>query len=139
MDASNVGRFIASEFTTHQYNVAAGDQFVQQQVSTIESSPTWNDPTQRDVIIIITTDEDYNNFSIGIGNQGNNVPMIVVPNQGAVTAGGMQSGNFTTNPYYNQYSLMATIEDALSPTPGTLAPLTLNDLYAQPMNDFWKL
>jgi hypothetical protein len=100
-------------------------------VTTIESSPTWNDPTQRDVIII-TSDEDYNNLSLGIGNEGNNVPMIVIPNQGAVNAG-MQSGPFTTNTYYNQYSLMATIEDSLG-----LAPLTANDMYAQPMNDFWK-
>jgi hypothetical protein len=129
--------FLGSQLTTHQYNVAAGDQFVQQQVSTIQSSPTWTDPTQKDVIII-TWDEDYNNLSLGIGNQGNNVPMIVIPNQGAVTLGGMQSGHFTTNSYYNQYSLMATLEDALSPTPGALAPLTFNDMYAQPMNDFWS-
>ena len=133
---AGIGRFLVSQLTNHQYNVAAGDQFVQQQVSTIESSPTWNDPTQKDVIII-TMDEDYNNLSLGVGNEGNNVPMIVIPNQGAVTSGGMQSGHFTTNTYYNQYSLMATIEDALSPTPGALAPLTLNDMYAQPMNDFW--
>jgi hypothetical protein len=64
--------------------------------------------------------------------------MIVIPNQGAVTLGGMQSGHFVTNSYYNQYGLMATLEDALSPTPGALAPLTANDMYAQPMNDFWS-
>ncbi|MCV6970398.1 alkaline phosphatase family protein [Mycobacterium bohemicum] len=130
-----IANFVGSQLTTHQYNVSAGDQFVQQQVSTIESSPTWTDPTEKDVIII-TWDEDYNNLSLGIGNQGNNVPMIVIPNQGAVT-GGMQSGHFVTNSYYDEYSLMATIEDALSPTPGALAPLTDNDMYAQPMNDFW--
>ena len=50
----------------------------------------------------------------------------------------MESGPFTTDAYYNEYSLMATLEDALSPTPGTLAPLTDNDMYAQPMNAFWK-
>jgi hypothetical protein len=105
-------------------------------VSTIQSSPTWTDPTQRDAIII-TWDEDNNNLSLGFGNQGNHVPMIVIPNQGAVTAG-MQSGHFTTNTYYNEYSLMATLEDTLSPTPGALAPLTLNDMYADPMNDFWN-
>ncbi len=58
------------------------------------------------------SDEDYNNLSLGVGNEGNNVPMIVIPNQGAVNAG-MQSGHFTTNTYYNEYSLMATIEDSL--------------------------
>ncbi len=63
--------------------------------------------------IIITFDEDNNNLSLGIGNQGNHVPMIVIPNTGAVTDVGMQSGQFVTNSYYNQYSLMSTIEDAL--------------------------
>lgn len=134
---SGVLQFIATQLTDHQYNVAAGDQFLQQEVSTIENSATWTDPTQRDVIII-TTDEDNNNLSLGFGNQGNNVPMIVIPSDGAVTLGGMQSGNFTTDDYYNQYSLMATIEDALRTAPGTLAPLTDNDMYASPMNAFWK-
>jgi hypothetical protein len=50
----------------------------------------------------------------------------------------MEPGPFTTDAYYNQYSLMATIEDILRATPGTLAPLTANDMYAQPMNAFWK-
>lgn len=134
---SGVLQFIATQFTDHQYNVAAGDQFVQQEVSTIENSATWNDPNAKDVIIV-TFDEDNNNLSLGLGNQGNNVPMIVIPSDGAVTAGGMQSGHFTTDDYYNQYSLMATIEDALRATPGTLAPLTDNDMYAPPMNAFWK-
>ncbi len=131
-----IARFIISQFTNHQYNVPAADQFVQQEVSTIENSPTWTDSSQQDAIII-TFDEDNNNLSLGFGNEGNNVPMIVIPNGGAVD-GGMQSGPFTTDNYYNEYSLMATIEDALSPTPGTLAPLTDNDMYAQPMNAFWK-
>jgi len=130
-------RFVASQLTTHQYNVSASDQFVQQQVSTIQSSPTWNNPNQKDVIIV-TWDEDYNNLSLGIGNQGNNVPMVVIPNQGAVTQGNMQSGHFVTNSYYNEYGLAVTIEQSLSPTPGALAPLTYNDMYAQPLNGFWK-
>lgn len=134
---SGVLQFIATQFTDHQYNVAAGDQFVQQQVSTIENSATWTDPNEKDAIII-TFDEDNNNLSLGFGNEGNHVPMIVIPNQGAITLGGMQSGNFTTDDYYNQYSLMATIEDALRTSPGTLAPLTDNDMYATPMNAFWK-
>ena len=134
---SGIAQFLISQFTNHQYNVAAGDQFVQQEVSTIENSPTWTDPTQKDAIIL-TFDEDNNNLSLGFGNEGNNVPMIVIPNEGAVTDGGMESGPFTTDAYYNEYSLMATIEDALRATPGTLAPLTANDMYAPPMNAFWK-
>jgi Phosphoesterase family len=134
---SGIAQFIATQFTDHQYNVAAGDQFVQQEVSAIENSPTWNDPNAKDAIIL-TWDEDNNNLSLGFGNEGNNVPMIVIPNADAVANGDMQSGPFTTDAYYNQYSLMATIEDALRTTPGTLDPLTANDMYAQPMNAFWK-
>ncbi|MGB6208294.1 alkaline phosphatase family protein, partial [Mycobacterium sp.] len=129
---SGLAQFLITQFTDHKYNVAAGDQFVQQEVSAIENSPTWTDPNAKDAIII-TWDEDNNNLSLGFGNEGNNVPMIVIPNQDAITAGGMQPGHFTTDAYYNQYSLMATIEDALR-----LAPLTPNDMYAPPMNAFWK-
>src|SRR3984885_857895 len=132
-----IGQFLYSQFTDQQYNVAAADQFVQQEVSAIESSPTWNADGEKDAIII-TFDEDNNNLSLGFGNEGNNVPMIIIPNGGAVTDGGMESGPFTTDAYYNEYSLMATIEDALRTTPGTLAPLTDNDMYAPPMNAFWK-
>ena len=134
---SGIAQFLISQFTNQQYNVAAGDQFLQQEVSAIENSPTWTDPNEKDAIII-TWDEDNNNLSLGFDNEGNNVPMIVIPNGGAVTDGGMESGPFTTDAYYNEYSLMATLEDTLSPTPGTLAPLTDNDMYAQPMNAFWK-
>jgi hypothetical protein len=133
---SGISQFITSTLTNQQYNLAAADQFVQQEVSTIENSPTWTDPNEKDAIFI-TFDEDSNELSLGFGNEGNNVPMIVIPNEDAVANGGMQSGPFTTDAYYNQYSLMATIEDALRTTPGTLAPLTANDMYATPMNAFW--
>ena len=135
---SGLTQFITSQFTDQQYNVAAGDQYLQQTISTIENSPTWTDPGEKDAIII-TWDEDNNNLSLGFGNDGNNVPMIVIPNGGAESgANGMESGPFTTDAYYNEYSLMATLEDALRATPGTLAPLTDNDMYATPMNAFWK-
>jgi Phosphoesterase family len=134
---SGLAQFVISQFTNQQYNVAAGDQFLQHEVSAIENSPTWTDPNEKDAIII-TWDEDNNNLSLGFGNEGNNVPMIVIPNEDAVMNGGMESGPFTTDAYYNEYSLMATLEDTLSPTPGTLAPLTDNDMYAPPMNAFWK-
>ena len=140
---SGIAQFISSQFTDQQYNVAAGDQFVQQEVTAIENSPTWNADGEKDAIII-TFDEDNNNLSLGFGNEGNNVPMIVIPNGGAESgANGMESGPFTTDAYYNEYSLMATIEDSLRghALPGTLdplAPLTDNDMYAPPMNAFWK-
>jgi hypothetical protein len=138
-----IGQFAYSQLTDHQYNVEAADQFVQQQVSAIESSPTWNADGEKDAIII-TFDEDNNNLSLGIGNEGNNVPMIIIPNGGAESGpNGMEAGPFTTDQYANEYSLMATIEDALrgNALPGTtdpLAPLTDNDMYAPPMNAFWK-
>ena len=135
---SGIAQFLISQFTNQQYNVAAGDQYLQQTISTIENSPTWTDTGEKDAIII-TWDEDNNNLSLGFGNEGNNVPMIIIPNEGAESgADGMQSGGFTTDAYYNEYSLMATIEDALRTTKGTLAPLTDNDMYATPMNAFWK-
>jgi hypothetical protein len=134
---SGILHFIGGQLTNQQYNVAAADQFVQQQVSAIEKSPTWDAAGQKDAIIV-TFDEDNNNLSLGIGNEGNNVPMIIIPNGGAVTSGDMVSGPFTTDAYYNQYSLMATIEDALRTTSGTLPPLTANDMYGTPMNAFWK-
>ena len=138
---SGIAQFLISQFTNHQYNVEAGDQFVQQEVSAIENSPTWNADGEKDAIII-TFDEDNNNLSLGFGNDGNNVPMIIIPNAGA-EASGMESGPFTTDAYANEYSLMATIEDALRGnalpnTPDPLAPLTANDMYATPMNAFWR-
>ena len=36
-----IAHFLYSQLTNHQYNVAAGDQFVQKEVSAIENSPTW--------------------------------------------------------------------------------------------------
>ena len=133
----SAAQWLFSQLTTHQYNIAAGDQFLQQQISAIENSATWNDPNQTSAIII-TMDEDNNNLSLGLGNEGNNVPLVIIPNHGAVTDGGMQSGHFVTSDRYDEYSLMATIEDMLRTEPGTLLPLTANDRYAQLMNAFWK-
>ena len=42
------------------------------QVPTIMNSPVWQDPTQKSAIFL-TFDEDYNNLSLGFGNQGNHV------------------------------------------------------------------
>jgi hypothetical protein len=122
--------FVLSQLTDHQYNIKAGDTFLQDTLPTILNSPAWNDPTQKSAIFI-TWDEDYNNLSLGIGNQGNHVVTIVIPSPGAV-ASGMQEGAFVADDYYNHYGLQRTIEDSLG-----LSPLTNNDKYAQPMNEFW--
>ena len=114
----------------HQYNVKAGDEWLQGPVSTIMNSATWNDPTQKSAIFI-TFDEDYNNITTGVGNEGNHIVMVVIPSQAAVDSG-MRAGHFVANDHANHYSLLRTIEDALD-----LLPLTSNDEFAQPMNEFW--
>jgi hypothetical protein len=124
-------RFVVSQLTNHQYNIKAGDTFLQDTLPTILNSPVWNDPTQSSAIII-TWDEDYNNLSLGIGNQGNHVVTIVIPSPGAVASGMRPGGAFVATDYYNHYSLQRTIENTLG-----LPPLTANDKYAQPMNEFW--
>ena len=115
----------------HQYNVAALDQFLSANVPTILNSNVWGDPTQKSVLVI-TFDEDNNNTSLGFGNEGNHIVTVVIPSPGAVAAG-MRSGNFTATNHYNHYSLLRMIEDSLG-----LPPLTNNDRYAAPMNEFWN-
>ena len=87
--------------------------------------------------IFVTFDEDYNNISTGVGNEGNHIVMIVIPSPGALydpktNPTGMRAGAFVADDYYNHYSLQRTIEDSLG-----LDPLTNNDKYAQPMNEYW--
>ena len=136
-DLDTVLGFIGGDLLNLPYNLQNEDQYVEQTVDTIENSPTWTDPNEKDAIFI-TFDEDNNEPALGFENEGNNVPLIVIPNQGAVTEGGMQAGPYTTDTYSNVYDLMSTIEDALRPAPGTLDPLTDNDKYASPLNIFWK-
>lgn len=40
------------------------------------------------------------------GDLGQGHPMVIIPNQAAATSGGMLSGHFVTESYYNHYSLM---------------------------------
>ena len=118
---------------SHQYNVKAGDEWLQGPLTTIMNSPTWQGPTQRSAIFV-TFDEDYNNITTGVGNEGNHIVMIVIPSQGAVDSG-MREGHFVVaDDHNNHYSLLRTIEDSLY-----LLPLTNNDEFAQPMNEFWEM
>jgi hypothetical protein len=119
----------------HQYNVEAGDEWIQDPLTTIFNSPTWQDPTKKSAIFV-TFDEDYNNMSLGVGNDANHIVMIVIPSEGALgtqAAGDMRKGPFIATDRYDHYSLLRTIEDAL----GVTTPLTNNDKYAVPMNEFW--
>jgi hypothetical protein len=114
-----------SQLTDHQYNVKAGDAFLQATIPIIMNSPTWQ--AER-CAIFITFDEDYNNLSLGNGNQGNHVPMVVI----ASPSSGMTQGHFVADDYANHYSLLRTIEDSL-----LLPRLTNNDRYAVPMDEYW--
>lgn len=114
----------------HQYNVKAGDEFLQGPVETIMDSATWQSPDERS-IIVVTFDEDYNNITTGVGNEGNHIVTVVIPNQAAIDSG-MRDGHFVADDHYNHYSLLRTIEDSLG-----VGPLTNNDKYANPMNEFW--
>ena len=125
----SIAKWAFSQLTTHQYNIAAGDQFMQSTLTTIFDSDLWN--SSESTAVFLTFDEDFDNISFGIGNEGNHVVMVVIPNQAAITAG-MKGGAFVATDYYNHYSLQRTIELALG-----LDPLTQNDKYAQPMNEFW--
>jgi hypothetical protein len=109
----------------HQYNIRAGDEFPAATLPTILNSPAFQ--TQRSAMFI-TWDEDYNNLYVGNGNEGNHIPMIVIPSPNS----GMRQGHVVAVNYNNHYSLLRTIENSLG-----LPPLTNNDRFAQPMNEYW--
>jgi len=112
------------------YNIPALDQFLSETVPVVLNSAVWQDPTRKSALIV-TFDEDNNNTSLGFGNEGNQVVFVVIPSPGAVAAG-MRSGAFNATDHYNHYSLLRFIEDALG-----LPPLTNNDKFAAPLNEFW--
>jgi phosphoesterase family protein len=118
-------RFVVGQLALHQYHLKAGDEFLAATLPTILNSPAFQ--TQR-TAVFITWDEDYNNLSLGNGNEGNHVPMIVIPSPNS----GMRQGHFVAANHNNHYSLLRTIELALG-----LPPLTNNDRFAQPMNEYW--
>ena len=68
-------------------------------------------------LLLITWDENDD-------SPGNQVTTLVI-------AQDVPKG-FQSQVAYNHYSLLRTIEDSLG-----LAPLTNNDAYAAPLNDFW--
>lgn len=124
-EGCNDFRFAVSQLARHQYNIPSGDEFLAATLPTILNSPAFQ--TQRSAIFI-TWDEDYNNLYLGNGNEGNHVPMIVIPSPNS----GMRQGHFVAVNSNNHYSLLRTIENSLG-----LLPLTNNDKFAQPMNEYW--
>lgn len=108
-----------------QCGIAAGDTWLSQTLPEILNSPAFK--SQRSAIFI-TWDEDYNNKSFNQDNQDQQVPMIVIPSRSS----GMVGGAVRSPTYYTHYSLLRTVELSLG-----LAPMTLNDQFATPLNDFW--
>ncbi len=113
----------------HQYNVPALDQYLSETVPTIMNSAAWM--SNEASVIVVTFDEDNNNTSLGFGNEGNHIVTVVIPNAAAVAAG-MRPGHFLATDQYDHYSLLRMIDDSLG-----VAPLTQNDKFANPMNEFW--
>ena len=127
----DVLKFFGSQLSpTHQYNVAALDQFLSETVSVVLNSEVWQDPAERSVLVV-TFDEDNDNLSLGFGDEGNHIVTVVIPSPAAIAAG-MRSGPFVATDHYNHYSLLRMIEDSLG-----LPNLTNNDKFAPPMNEFW--
>ncbi len=100
----------------HNCSVAAGDAWLQQNVSAILASPAF---TTQNSLLAITFDEDD-------GSAGNNNHIATVLAGPSVTQG------LRSNVRYDHYSLLKTIETAWS-----LAPLSANDAAAIPMTDFF--
>ncbi|MGD9621836.1 MAG: alkaline phosphatase family protein [Mycolicibacterium sp.] len=121
---------ISQLMPTHQYNVPALDEYLSETVSVIMNSNVWHDPAEKSALFV-TFDEDNDNMSLGFGDEGNHIVMVVIPSPGAVAAG-MRGGSFIATDRYDHYSLLRTIEDSLG-----LPTLTNNDRFAVPMNEFW--
>jgi hypothetical protein len=114
--------FVANDYSDmEQGGVSAGDSWLSSELPLIFSSPAWQ--TQPS-LLILTWDEGYTK-SYG-PSYPNQVPAYIVASQGLVKQGYVSPG------YYDDYSLLATIEDGLG-----LAKQTSNDTYAQPLSDIW--
>jgi hypothetical protein len=90
------------------------DGWLRETLEPLFASPAWK--TQRS-LLILTWDESSTETN-------NHIATIVFGSQGLVKAGA------ASDVHYDHYSTARTMEEALG-----LKPLTLNDEYAQPMND----
>ena len=123
-------RFAISQISPgHQYNVPALDQFLSETVPVVLNSETFKTTKS---VLVVTFDEDNDNTSLGFGNEGNHIVTVVIPSPLAVTEGGMRGGAFVATDHYTHYSLLSMINSALG-----LPNLSNNDLFANPMNEFW--
>jgi hypothetical protein len=114
--------FVANDDSDmEQGGVSAGDSWLSGTLPEIFSSPAW---TTQPSLLILTWDEGYTK-SYG-PSYSNQVPAYIIASQGLVKQGYVSPG------YYDDYSLLATIEDALG-----LSKQTSNDEYAQSLDDVW--
>jgi phospholipase C len=101
--------------------VPAGDSWLSTTLPEIFSSPAW---TTQKSLLILSWDEGYvKSYGSLFPNQ---IPTYVIGSQGTVKAG------YQSSDYYDDYSLLPTVEHALG-----LPPMTSNDEYAQPLSDVW--
>ena len=130
---------LASAFTTPSFawlaaddcedmescGVTAGDTWLSRTLPTVFNSPAWT--TQRS-LLILAFDEDGNNYPGGFGlGQTNQVVTIVAGSPGLVQS------TYGSPVRYDHYGAARTIEQALG-----LTPMTNNDRYAVPFNDFFR-
>ncbi len=114
--------FAANDYNDmEQGGVAAGDTWLSSQLPLIFNSPAWQTQSS---LLILTWDEGYSK-SYG-PSYPNQVPAYIVASQGLVKSG------YTSSQYYDDYSLLATVEQALG-----LPAMTSNDQYAQSLDDVW--
>jgi hypothetical protein len=98
-----------------QCGITAGDAWLSNTIPIILNSPSWKAGNS---IIIVTWDEDDRAH-----NQ--NVPCFII-------GPGVKAG-YVSNAPYTHYSVLKTIEAAFG-----LPALTLNDSFANPINDVWQ-
>ncbi len=101
--------------------VATGDRWLQDTLPMIFASPAWK--TQRSLLIVSWDEGHTKAFGPGYPNH---IPTYVIGSQGTV------KDDYVSKVRYTDFSLAATIEDALG-----VGPMTGNDKYALPLTDVW--
>jgi hypothetical protein len=101
--------------------VATGDRWLRSMIPMILKSPAWQ--SQRSLLIVSWDEGHKKEFGPGYPNH---VATYVLGSQGTV------KDDYVSKIRYTDYSLTATIEDALG-----VGPMTGNDKYAVPLTDIW--
>jgi Phosphoesterase family len=101
--------------------VKVGDTWLARTLPEILQSPAWT--TQRSLLIVSWDEGHTKDFGPGYPNH---IPTYVLGSQGTV------KDDYVSKLRYTDYSLGATIEDALG-----VGPMTSNDRYASPLSDIW--